>query len=92
MVTKKKLIIEKYLLMVEQLRKILNVDIFPEFNDVVDILFYFQYNFMMVQHPPEKIEDLLEKNKVERNIGFLDLTFLPRCIPSEFLQNGNPQC
>ena len=54
MVTKKKLIIEKYLLMVEQLRKILNVDIFPEFNDVVDILFYFQYNFMMVQHPPEK--------------------------------------
>ena len=59
MVTKKKLIIEKYLLMVEQLRKILNVDIFPEFNDVVDILFYFQYNFMMVQHPPEKIEDLL---------------------------------
>ena len=59
MVTKKKLIIEKYLLMVEQLRKILNVDIFPEFNDVVDILFYFQYNCMMVQHPSEKIEDLL---------------------------------
>ena len=65
MVTKKKLIIEKYLLMVEQLRKILNVDIFPEFNDVVDILFYFQYNFMMVQHPPEKIEDLLEINNIK---------------------------
>ena len=64
MVTKKKLIIEKYLLMVEQLRKILSIDIFPQFNDVIDILFYLQYNFMMVQHPPEKIEDLLEINNI----------------------------
>ena len=62
MISKKQLIIRKYLLMVEQLRKILNVDIFPEFTDVVDILFYFQYSFLMVQHPPEKIEDLLEIN------------------------------
>ena len=51
--------------MVEQLRKILNLDIFPEFYDVVDILFYFQYNFMMVPHPPEKIEDLLEINNIK---------------------------
>ena len=65
MVTKKKLIIEKYLLMVEQLRKILSIDIVPEFNDVVDIFLYFQYNFMMVQHPPEKIEDLLEINNIK---------------------------
>ena len=65
MTTKKKLIIRKYLLMVEQLRKILNLDIFPEFYDVVDILFYFQYNFMMVPHPPEKIEDLLEINNIK---------------------------
>ena len=65
MTTKKKLIITKYLLMVEQLRKILNLDIFPEFYDVVDILFYFQYNFMMVPHPPEKIEDLLEINNIK---------------------------
>ena len=65
MISKKQLIIRKYLLMVEQLRKILNVDIFPEFYDVVDILFYFQYSFMMVQHPPEKIEDLLEINNIK---------------------------
>lgn len=65
MITKKQLIIRKYLLMVEQLRKILNVDIFPEFYDVVDILFYFQYSFLMVQHPPEKIEDLLEINNIK---------------------------
>ena len=37
MVSKKALIIEKYLLMVKELKKILNVDIFPEFNNVVDI-------------------------------------------------------
>ena len=71
MVTKKQLIIKKYLLMVEQLRKILNLDIFPEFYDVVDILFYFQYNFMMVPHPPEKIEDLL----LIHNIKLDDNTF-----------------
>ena len=65
MISKKQLIIRKYLLMVEQLRKILNVDIFPEFYDVVDILFYFQYSFLMVQHPPEKIEDLLEINNIK---------------------------
>ena len=41
MISKKQLIIKKYLLMVEQLKKILNVDIFPEFYDLVDILFYF---------------------------------------------------
>ena len=51
--------------MVEQLRKILNFNIFPEFYDVVDIVFYFQYSFMMVQHPPEKIEDLLEINNIK---------------------------
>ena len=49
MISKKQLIIRKYLLMVEQLRKILNVDIFPEFYDVVDILFYFQLN-SIIQH------------------------------------------
>ena len=65
MISKKQLIIRKYLLMVEQLRKILNVDIFPEFTDVIDILFYFQYSFLMVQHPPEKIEDLLEINNIK---------------------------
>ena len=71
MITKKHLIIEKYLLMVKELKKILLIDIFPEFYDVVDILFYFQYNFMMVEHPPEKIEDLLLIN----NINLDDDTF-----------------
>ena len=65
MISKKQLIIRKYLLMVKQLKKILHVDIFPEMYDVVDILFYFQYSFMMVPHPPEKIEDLLEINNIK---------------------------
>ena len=64
MKTKKVLIIEKYLLMVEQLRKILTIDIFPEFYDVIDILFYFNYNFLMVDHTAEKIEDILEINNI----------------------------
>jgi hypothetical protein len=65
MITKKQLIIRKYLLMVKQLKKILHVDIFPEFTNVIDILFYFQYSFMMCNHPPEKIEDLLEINNIK---------------------------
>ena len=59
MKSKKHIIIEKYLLMIQDLNKILNVDIFPEFYDVVDILFYFQYNFLLIEHPAEKIEDIL---------------------------------
>ena len=62
--TKKILIIEKYLSMVEELRKILLIDIFPEFYDVIDILFYFNYNFLMVDHTAEKIEDILEINNI----------------------------
>ena len=64
MKTKKHIIIEKYLLMIQELNKILNVDIFPEFNNPIDILFYFQYNFLMVPHPAEKIEDILEINSI----------------------------
>ena len=47
MITKKHLIIEKYLLMVKELKKILLIDIFPEFYDVVDILFYFIFNIIL---------------------------------------------
>ena len=65
MKTKKVLIIEKYLLMVEQLRKILTIDIFPEFYDVIDILFYFNYNFILVEHTAERIEDILQINNIQ---------------------------
>ena len=64
MKTKKHIIIEKYLLMIQELNKILNFDIFPEFNNPIDILFYFQYNFLMVPHPAEKIEDILILNHI----------------------------
>ena len=59
MITKKDLIITQYLKMNYDLKHYTQQNIFPDFYDVVDILFYFQYNFMMVEHPPEKIEDLL---------------------------------
>ena len=59
MITKKRLIITQYLKMNYDLKHYLHQNIFPDFYDVVDILFYFQYNFMMVEHTAEKIEDLL---------------------------------
>ena len=64
MSSKKSLIIEKYILMVDKLRTILLIDIFPEFNNVIDILFYFNYNFLMIYHPAEKIEEILELNNI----------------------------
>ena len=64
MITKKQLIITQYLKMNYDLKHYIHQNIFPDFYDVVDILFYFilfyfQYNFMMVEHTAEKIEDLL---------------------------------
>ena len=59
MITKKRLIITQFLNMNFDLKNYIHQNIFPDFYDVVDILFYFQYNFMMVEHTAEKIEDLL---------------------------------
>ena len=75
MITKKQLIITQYLKMNYDLKHYIHQNIFPDFYDVVDILFYFQYNFMMVSHPPEKIEDLL----LIHNIMLDDETFGKVC-------------
>ena len=64
MITKKDLIIEKYKIMIQQLNILLSIDIFPEFINCTDIVFYFNYNFLMIPHPPEKIEDILEINNI----------------------------
>ena len=64
MKSKKDLIIEKYLLMKHQLKNKLAIDIFPEFINCTDIVFYFNYNFLMIQHPAEKIEDILQINNI----------------------------
>ena len=75
MITKKQLIITQYLKMNYDLKHYIHQNIFPDFYDVVDILFYFQYNFMMCSHPPEKIEDLL----LIHNIMLDDETFGKVC-------------
>ena len=46
MSSKKSLIITKYLKLVEDIVVITNKNIFPDFNDVIDIVFYFNYTFM----------------------------------------------
>ena len=72
MSSKKSLIITKYLFMIQELKKILLIDIFPDLYDVVDILFYFNYNFLMIPHPAEKIEDILEINNIHLDDNVFD--------------------
>ena len=63
MSNRKCLIIMKYLELIQNLKEYLIYDLFPPFENVVDILFYFNYNFNMnCPHYSEKIEELLEIN------------------------------
>ena len=73
MVSKKSLIISEYCKMINQLREHKIINIFPSFENVSDIIFYFSYTFVMnCNHPPEKIEEILELNhyKIEDDIEF----------------------
>ena len=69
---RKTLIIKEYFIMINKLKEI-NIIIFPDFNNVTDIIFYFSYNFIMdCVHIPERIEDILEINnyKIEDDEEF----------------------
>ena len=60
---RKTLIIKEYFIMINKLKELHIINIFPDFNNVTDIIFYFSYNFIMdCQHIPEKIEEILELN------------------------------
>ena len=67
MTTKKSLIIVKYLKLVEELKLITGKNIFPEFIDAIDIIFYFGYNFMKQSEYCQVIDDLLELNDIFLN-------------------------
>ena len=64
MTTKKSLIIIKYLKLVEEIKLITGKNIFPEFIDAVDIIFYFGYNFMKESEYCQVIDDILEINNI----------------------------
>ena len=65
MTTKKSLIIIKYLKVVEDIKLITGKNIFPDFHDAVDIIFYFGYNFMNDSEYCQAIDDILEINNIE---------------------------
>ena len=64
MTTKKSLIIIKYLKLVEEIKFITGKNIFPEFIDAIDIIFYFGYSFMKESEYCQVIDDILEINNI----------------------------
>ena len=64
MTTKKSLIIIKYFKLVEEIKIITGKNIFPEFIDAIDIIFYFGYNFMKESEYCQVIDDILEINNI----------------------------
>jgi len=64
MTTKKSLIIIKYLKVVEEIKQITGKNIFPDFIDAIDIIFYFGYNFMNESEYCQAIDDILEINNI----------------------------
>ena len=64
MTTKKSLIIIKYLKLVEEIKLITGKNIFPEFIDAIDIIFYFGYSFMKESEYCQVIDDILELNNI----------------------------
>ena len=64
MTTKKSLIIIKYLKLVEEIKLITGKNIFPEFIDAIDMIFYFGYSFMKESEYCQVIDDILELNNI----------------------------
>ena len=60
MVSKKSLIIESYLKMNKDINYCIGKNIFPEFWDIKDVLFYFQYNFLNPSDDVQAIDNILE--------------------------------
>ena len=73
MTSRRSLIIRGYLSMIKKLKELFIFNIFPDFDNVTDIIFYFSYNFVLnCNHIPEKIEEILELNyyKIEDDDEF----------------------
>jgi len=65
MTTKKKFIYMQFLKLNNDLFVYTNKYIFPDFIDVIDILFYFSYNLFDPNKQIQVIDDILEINNVE---------------------------
>ena len=65
MTTKKKFIYMQFLKLNNDLFVLTNKYIFPDFIDVIDILFYFSYNLLDPNKQIQVIDDILEINNVE---------------------------
>jgi len=65
MTTKKKFIYMQFLKLNNDLFVYTNKYIFPDFIDVIDILFYFSYNLLDPNKQIQVIDDILEINNVE---------------------------
>ncbi len=65
MISKRKLIITEYLKMNNELINYIQQSIFPDFNDVIDLIFYFNYNFMVESQYVQTIDNILEINKIQ---------------------------
>ena len=64
MITKKSLLINNYFKMISDLKLLIGINIFPDFEDSIDILFYFNYNFIKNNEYVQAIDDILEINKI----------------------------
>ena len=64
MITKKQIIITQYLKMNYDLHMYVIINLFPDFVDVIDLIFYFNYYFIDPSQHVQLIEDILEINNV----------------------------
>ena len=60
MVSKKHLIIESYLIMNKDINSCIGKNIFPEFWDIKDVLFYFHYNILKPSDDVQAIDNIIE--------------------------------
>ena len=65
MISKKNLIINQYLHMNTQLNNYIQQNIFPDFIDVVDFIFYFNYNFLDPSQYAQTVDNILDINKIQ---------------------------
>ena len=49
----------------KDIKHLIEKNIFPEFWDVIDILFYFNYNFLKPDEDVQTIDNMLEINNID---------------------------
>ena len=67
MITREQIITTQYFSMLYDLKLYVKEDIFPEFNNVYDIIFYFNYNFLDVSQRRQAINNIFEVYDIKIN-------------------------